>query len=413
MTREANLNAQRRRRLVLGGLSVIPALVCLLLAAATAPARAQIGSDRYSSIVIDARSGRVLSEVNADAPRHPASLTKMMTLYLVFEALRDRRIGLQTVVPVSPHAASMMPTKLGLIPGTRLTVEQAILGLVTKSANDAASALGELLGGDETRFALVMTLRARALGMTGTEFHNASGVPDPGQISTARDMATLGRRLIADFPVQYRYFSTPSFRFHGRLIPNHDHLLQTYPGADGIKTGFVTASGFNMVTSALRSNVRLIGVVLGAGGPGERDAQMMALLDQGFGAMNVAPMMASLHRPVSRADPAATEPGRTSLMSQANAAIISPPKAPETRWSVQLGSFTSEAAARHAAGTAHRLADGGLIRVSSALLRGRPIWRAQLAGFSAAEANGACNVLGRHRLSCVVLRPELGQVARR
>ena len=146
-----------------------------------APARAQIGSDRYSSIVVDAASGNVLEEVNPDAPRHPASLAKLMTLYMAFEALRDRRITLDQLVPVSAHAASMEPSKLGLVPGTRLTVEQAILGLVTKSANDAAAALGELLGGSEDRFAQMMTLRARALGMANTTFPNASGLPDPDQ----------------------------------------------------------------------------------------------------------------------------------------------------------------------------------------------------------------------------------------
>ncbi|MBE7158594.1 MAG: D-alanyl-D-alanine carboxypeptidase, partial [Rhodospirillales bacterium] len=169
-----------------------------------APARAQVGSARYSSIVVDASNGDVLEDVNADEPRHPASLTKMMTLYMTFEALRDRRIMLDQPVPVSSHAAAMEPTKLGLMPGTRITVEQAILGLVTKSANDAAAALGEMLGGSEDRFAQMMTLRARALGMVHTTFMNASGLPDPSQWSTAHDLAVLARRLINEFPDHYR-----------------------------------------------------------------------------------------------------------------------------------------------------------------------------------------------------------------
>ena len=173
------------------------------------PARAQIGSDRYSSIVIDAATGNVLSAVNADELRHPASLTKMMTLYMVFEALRDRRIALDQLVPVSSHAASMSPSKLGLLPGTRITVEQAILGLVTKSANDAAAALGELLGGDEERFAQMMTLRARALGMTRTVFRNASGLPDPEQVTTARDLATAGPPPGARLPRRIPLFLHP------------------------------------------------------------------------------------------------------------------------------------------------------------------------------------------------------------
>jgi D-alanyl-D-alanine carboxypeptidase len=246
-------------------------------------ARAQIGSDRYSSIVIEAGSGQVMEAANADAPRHPASLTKVMTLYMVFEALRDRRIGLEAPVPVSGHAASMAPTKLGLVPASRLCVEQAILGLITKSANDAAAALAELLGGTEDRFAQMMTLRARALGMSNTTFTNASGLPDPDQWTTARDLALLARRMVADFPDYYRYFSVPSFTYGRQVIPNHDHLLQSYPGADGLKTGYTEASGHNLITSAVRGGVRLIGVVLGAQSNYERDLHMIALLNQGYG----------------------------------------------------------------------------------------------------------------------------------
>ena len=373
-------------------------VACLLGVAPSA--RAQIGSDRYSSIVVDARTGRELTSVSADEPRHPASLTKMMTLYMTFEALRDRRIALDTPVPVSPHAASMEPSKLGLLPGTRLSVEQAILGLVTKSANDAASALGELLGGSEGNFAQMMTLRAHALGMTRTVFRNASGLPDPEQVTTARDMATLGRRLIADFPSDYRYFSTPSFRFHGRLIPNHDHLLQTYPGADGIKTGFINTAGFNLVTSALRSDVRLVGVVMGAARAVERDLHMAVLLNQGFEMLDVAPPTAMARRDVAR----------PSLIPQASAAEA--PRGSGTRWGVQVGAFTTEKAARQAAQNARKLADSGLVRVQPATMRGHTTWRAQLVGLSPAEANGTCGALVRRKLVCSVLRPEQGQLAR-
>ncbi len=281
---------------------------------ATKPGHAQIGSARYSSIVVDATSGNVLEDVNADEPRHPASLTKLMTLYLTFEALRDRRLELDQDVPVSAHAASMEPTKLGLLPGARLTVEQAILGLVTKSANDAASALGELLGGSEDRFAQMMTLRARALGMSHSTFENASGLPDPDQWSTARDLAILARHLIDDFPVYYRYFSTPSFAWHRQIIFNHDNMLRSYPGADGLKTGYTEASGHNLVTSAVRGGVRLVGVVLGAQTNGERDIHMASLLDHGFEQMDV-PIE---HRPI----PA---PGRMVLIASARAAEMPRP----------------------------------------------------------------------------------------
>ncbi len=384
--------------------------VCVSLIAAVAlsgrQAHAQIGSDRYSSIVVDARNGHEISAINADEPRHPASLTKMMTLYMVFEANRDRRISLTTLVPISPHASSMSPSKLGLMPGTKLSVEQAILGLVTKSANDAAAALGELLGGDEATFAQMMTLRARALGMTRTTFRNASGLPDVEQISTARDMATLGRRLIADFPQEYRYFSTPNFRFHGKVIQNHDHLLETYPGADGIKTGFITASGFNLVTSAVRSDVRLVGVVMGAGRALERDLHMAVLLNQGFEAMDVPqPVMTTRH-----------EPPRQPIVPQASAAIMPPvmaaPRAAQSRWAVQVGAYSTEAAARTAATNARKLADVGQVRVESAFVQGRTTWRAQLIGLSAAEASGTCSTLTKRKLVCLLIRPEAGQLAR-
>ncbi len=274
--------------------SITIALICSLFQ----PAFAQIGSERYASIVVDAASGDILSAVNADEYRFPASLTKMMTLYMLFEALRDRRLSLAQPVPVSPWAASMSPTKLGLLPGTYITVEQALLGLVTKSANDAAAALGELMGGDEERFAQMMTLRARALGMTRTTFRNASGLPDWGQVTTARDMTVLARHLIQDFPSYYRYFSVPSFVFQGRTIMNHQRMLQTYPGADGLKTGYIDASGFNVVTSALWGDTRLIGVVLGAASGWERDQHMASLLDQGFERLGV-PMVTAQREPVS------------------------------------------------------------------------------------------------------------------
>ncbi len=261
---------------------LIGLLVGMALSIQGRMAGAQVGSDRYASIVMDANTGAVLSQVNADDYRFPASLTKMMTLYLLFEAVRDRRVSLDEPVPVSSNASSMSPTKLGLLPGTYITVEQALLGLVTKSANDAACALGEMMGGDEERFAQIMTLRARALGMSNTTFRNASGLPDWSQVTTARDMATLARHLIQDFPAYYRYFSVPYFTFQGRQVLNHQRMLQTYPGADGLKTGWIEASGYNVVTSAVHGSTRLIGVVLGAASGGERDAHMAMLLDQGF-----------------------------------------------------------------------------------------------------------------------------------
>lgn len=266
--------------------------VCTLVAAGGV-AQAQVGSDRYASIVVEVQTGNILSSANMDVRRYPASLTKMMTMYMLFEALRDRRVALNQYVPVSADAASMPPTKLGLTPGGLLTVEQAILGLVTKSANDAAAAVGEMLGGDEDRFAQMMTVRARALGMTGTQFRNASGLPDGEQFTTARDMAILARHLITDFPTYYHYFSTPGFTFNGRYIPSHQHMLETYAGADGLKTGYIRDSGYNVVTSAVHGDTRLIGVVMGASNGWERDQHMTVLLDAGFDRLGVPPLYAS------------------------------------------------------------------------------------------------------------------------
>lgn len=246
------------------------------------PAQAQYVG-QISSFVIDAGTGQILQQYNPDLQRFPASLTKLMTLYLAFQALRDSRIALDQAVPVSLHAASMEPTKLGLVPGTYVTVEQAILALVTKSANDAACALGEMLAdGNEQRFGQLMTQQARLLGMSNTTFRNASGLPDPGQVSTARDFAVLARHLIRDFPDQYHYFAVPAFMFHGRMIGNHDPMLRAYPGADGLKTGYTIDAGHNLVSSAMRGNVRLIGVLLGARTNPQRTAMMANLLDAGF-----------------------------------------------------------------------------------------------------------------------------------
>ena len=296
------------------GLRGMPCLALMLAVTYSDRAEAQVGSSRYASFVMDAASGQILSAANADEPRYPASLTKMMTIYMLFEALRDRRVSLDEIVPVSQHAASMSPSKLGLLPGTSITVEQALLGLVTKSANDAAAALGELLGGgDEERFAQMMTLRARALGMSRTTFRNASGWPDPDQITTARDLALLARHLILDYPQEYHYFSVPSFVFHGRFIPNHDRMLQTYPGADGLKTGYIDASGCNLVTSAVRGDVRLIGVVMGASNGAERDTHMAYLLDGGFEHMGV---------PITRGEPPRSR--MPSLVAAASAATLPP-----------------------------------------------------------------------------------------
>src|SRR5262245_60619375 len=235
-------------------------------------------SPAYASIVVDGNSGAVLQSTNPDATRHPASLTKIMTLYLLFERLEAGKMKLDTEMDVSERASDQAPTKLGLKPGQKLKVEDAIKGLVTRSANDAAVVIAEAIAGDEDEFARVMTRKARALGMTKTVYRNASGLPNDEQITTARDQATLGRAIQDRFPRYYRYFGTTTFVYKGNAIRNHNRLLGSVEGVDGIKTGYTHASGFNLVSSMRRGNRHLVGVVLGGRSGGSRDATMRSLL---------------------------------------------------------------------------------------------------------------------------------------
>jgi len=235
-------------------------------------------SPQFSSIIVDANSGATLASTSPDGIRHPASLTKIMTLYLLFERLDAGKMKLDTEMSVSEHSSDQAPTKLGLHPGQTIRVEDAIKGLVTRSANDAAVVVAEAIAGDEDGFAKLMTRKARALGMSRTTYRNASGLPDDEQVTSARDQAILGRAIQERFPRYYRYFSTVTFNYHGQSIRNHNHLLGEVEGVDGIKTGYTRASGFNLVTSIRRGNRHLVGVVLGGRSGGSRDAIMRNLL---------------------------------------------------------------------------------------------------------------------------------------
>jgi D-alanyl-D-alanine carboxypeptidase len=234
----------------------------------------------YAEIVVDANSGAVLHSVNPDELRHPASLTKIMTLYLLFEQLDAGKLRLDSPLDVSEHASVQAPTKLGLKPGQTIAVEDAIRGLVTKSANDAAVVVAEALGGSERDFAEMMTRKAHALGMDRTVYRNASGLPDAEQVTTSRDQALLGRTIQERFPRYYRYFATPSFTYHGETMRNHNRLLGHVDGLDGIKTGYTEASGYNLVTSVHRNNRYIVSVVLGGSSGGARDARMRSLIEQ-------------------------------------------------------------------------------------------------------------------------------------
>jgi D-alanyl-D-alanine carboxypeptidase len=384
------------------------------------------------SILLDADTGKVLSETNADALTYPASLTKLMTLYLTFEDLNSGRIRLDQYFPVSALAASQSPTKLGLRPGDTVQVQDLILGVVTRSANDAAVVLAEGLGGSEAAFADRMTRKARQLGLTATLYRNASGLPDPEQHTTARDVAQLALALLHDFPQKYRYFSTRRFDFRGRIISNHNHLLDWYAGADGIKTGYIRASGFNLAASAVRDGHRLIGVIMGGPSAGTRDREMGALLDHGFAELGV-PSPTLARRETSPAPPRATvaaagpAPPRAkpslltkaaarlavhlSPVSKADAAVLphaSHEAAAPERWGIQLGAFHAESSAEKAgrAATGLAVAKGKRLQiVETGKTAKARLYRARLTNFTPREAQSACAALRKKGIECAVVPP--------
>lgn len=252
--------------------------------------------NKYAAFVVHADSGDVLFSRYADEKRYPASLTKMMTLYLLFEELEAGRFTLDQDLSVSDQAAGQPPSKLGLTSGSTIDVETAIDALVVKSANDAAVVIAEAISGTEWRFAQRMTAKAQELGMTRTTFRNASGLPNSRQVTTARDLATLGRRLAQDFPQYYHFFATNDFEWNGRTYHTHNAVTENYPGAEGMKTGYTRTSGFNLVTAAKRDGNRLIGVVMGGRSVRGRDSNMRELLDGAFAKISANPtLIASLH----------------------------------------------------------------------------------------------------------------------
>ncbi len=262
------------------------------------------GNPRYASIVMDAQTGQILSQNNPDKRLHPASLTKIMTLLMLFEAIERGELTLQSKIRISRHATNMVPSKLGLSEGSSIKVQDAIYAIVTKSANDIAVAVAEKLGGSERNFAKKMTQRARELGMSQTTFINASGLHHPQQISSARDMAKLARTVITRYPSYYRYFSTKNFTYAGHTHRNHNRLMETYIGMDGMKTGYIQPSGFNLVASAVRRNTRLIGVVFGGRTSQSRNRHMAELLDQGFAKVEESTPVAEVKIPVPPRKPA-------------------------------------------------------------------------------------------------------------
>lgn len=404
-------------RMVLTGL--VWAAMLLLGPGALAKAPAPV-KPRYAAIVLDSQTGEVLHAEHADAQRYPASLTKMMTLFMIFEALDRKKIALDSEWKVSAFAAGQSPTKLGLQAGRTIAVRDVILGLVTKSANDAAVVAAENLGGSEPAFAALMTERARKLGLARTTFRNASGLPHPGQVTTAADMARLARALIRTYPQHYAFFSSSQFSFAGTTHHNHNRFMQWYDGADGLKTGYIHASGFNLAASAVRHDRRLIGVVLGGPSSGWRDDRMGELLDAAFARKpKDRPPHAVTAESVTKAPRAS--PG-TEPAAHANRAAR-PQPAPETGapprpgWAIQVGAYSDIELAHRAIQQARKLAPTPLQSAATDIQRvggnGRDAnrLRARLTGLGAKAARDTCEVLRERGLPCLVVPPAPGTPA--
>lgn len=390
-------------------------------------------SARYAAIVIDAESGRVIHEVESTQKWYPASLTKVMTLYMTFLAIESGRLRLDQILTVSKHAALQPSSKLGLMPGQRIDVENAIMAVTTRSANDAAVLLAEQLGGTESNFAVMMTQQARQLGMSASSFQNASGLPDEGQISSARDLALLSAALIRDFPQYYRFFSATEFKYKGRILPNTNRILKSYPDADGLKTGFTCGSGYNLIASAKRNGQRVIGVLLGAHTSGERFKQMESLLDVGFekshsGHLGIPvaqlhgdnalppPFQLSSNRCAGSAqqmgadsgsghyEPIHIKPNETHDANHASGLA----RIPRANWSVMLGDYDKKSDAdgglakiRHVLGDG--LASNGHSQVVRQKIKGKRVWRAEWVGLDRGNASLLCKKLRGRQQKCVVL----------
>ncbi|MFA6279557.1 MAG: D-alanyl-D-alanine carboxypeptidase [Bdellovibrionales bacterium] len=387
-------------------------------------------SARYADIVIEASTGKVLHESNSTAIRRPASLTKMMTLYLAFQALESGAIRLDTPLPVSARAAAQAPTKLCLRAGQTIRAYDAIMGLITESANDAAVVLAEGLGGDIPRFAAMMTQQAKALGMSQTVFQNPNGLPDPNQFTTARDMAMLGYGLIYHFPGFYPYFSKQSFVYKGHTYNNHNHLMERFEGMDGIKTGYIRTSGFNLVASAMRGQTRLIGVVFGGTSAPSRDRQMEALLNDAFGAVSrqecrearalalpskSVPAFAASSRPrVLR-----TQAGRVrtvlpddspveSALQKGEEGETQKKQSENDAWGIQVGAYSEidgaqKALAQMASSMAPLLGKGEPSLQKVTMTDGSAMYRARFVGLEQSSARAACAHLVKSGRSCLVI----------
>ena len=365
------------------------------------------------ALVVDVETGIILHAESPDRPWYPASLAKMMTLYLALEALAVGKLAPEDRVAVSALAARQPPTRLGLATGNTIAVADAIDAVAAVSANDAAVVIAEAVAQDVRAFVRRMTATARALGMRDTKFRNPTGLPDPGQVTTARDMAMLGRRLLRDFPDHYRIFSQRSFEFAGRTRLVHNRLLGSYPGADGIKTGFTCAAGFNLVASAQRDGRRLLGVGLGGASRYRRDRRMAALLDAAFLNSSAGPELGRLaHRPQSHVANSDSPPTR--LGSEACARLTGPARLVPGNipgWGLLLGVHAEKQQGRAALREARAALAPGMRPGRSVLLRRNlehgTSWKVLLVGYRQADAGRACKHLSSRGRTCVVQSPQV------
>lgn len=404
------------------GIAALVVTICFSVLLSHSPALAQ---GKYAAIVVDADSGRVLHAQDADALRYPASLTKMMTLYMTFDALNSGQLQMNQPLKVSAHAASQ-PYGIELRAGQTITVRDAVLAAITKSANNATAVLAEAIGGTEAQFAQMATRRAHQLGMSRTTFKNSSGLPNKQQQTTARDMATLGMALIKNHAKYYHYFSTAEFQWKEATIRNHNHVLARYEGADGIKTGFIAASGFNLVASAKRDGRRVLAVVFGGPSIVSRDNRMIQLLDAGFeriGKPGNDPVMASVEPApafslISSAQAAETgSAARAAKPKKAAKAEPAVAKASAQKgkkqngngsWAVQLGAFKKQDAAEATVAKAQAKVPAGEPTIETLRADSGMLYRARLTGLSEADARNACSSLKRKNLTCTVVSPSAG-----
>ena len=397
-------------------------------------------SGKTAYLIVDATSGREIYSDQADELRHPASLTKLMTIYLTFSALDSGRLSLGDSLPVSSNALNAPPTKMGLTPGGSVSVRDAAMALITRSANDAAVVLAEALGGDEPSFARTMTQKARQLGMTSTVFRNASGLPNREQVTTARDLARLANALLRDFPHYYAVFSVQSYPYRGRPLDNHNRMLGNYDGADGLKTGYTAASGFNLAMSAMRDNRRLIGVVMGGQSSSSRDRQMADLMDRGFASaqsMGISPWTSIRKPPSARYTAAQFMPGATIAEATRPAGLakaepppppatapqtaatrvagpaVPPPAAPEGLavggWVIQIGSFAEPQSAqlaleRASASLPNTMRSTAAATVDEVQMANKVFHRARLTNLSQEQAVDGCKRLEKQKIYCAPLQ---------